>query len=87
MCLPCCIIWILIMSSERKRARKSIRLEGFDYSQSGLYFITICTNNHACLLGDVVDDTMVLNDAGVMIEVRWEQILRNLKMLSWITAL
>lgn len=25
--------------------RRSIRLKGYDYSQSGLYFITICTQN------------------------------------------
>jgi hypothetical protein len=24
--------------------RKSTRLKGYDYSQNGLYFITICTN-------------------------------------------
>lgn len=25
--------------------RKSIRLQRYDYSQAGLYFITICTHN------------------------------------------
>jgi REP element-mobilizing transposase RayT len=28
-----------------ERNRKSLRLKDFDYSQSGAYFITICTNN------------------------------------------
>ncbi|MBF0280982.1 MAG: transposase [Zetaproteobacteria bacterium] len=32
--------------------RKSIRLKGYDYSQAGLYFITICTQNQIQLFGD-----------------------------------
>jgi len=34
--------------------RKQIRLKNYDYSQSGLYFITICTQNRECLFGDIV---------------------------------
>ncbi|MFA6947545.1 MAG: transposase [Eubacteriales bacterium] len=34
--------------------RKRIRLEGYDYSQNGAYFITICTQNRECLLGDII---------------------------------
>jgi len=30
--------------------RKSIRLKGYDYSQAGLYFITICVKDRECLL-------------------------------------
>ena len=33
--------------------RKSIRLKGYDYAQAGLYFITICTQNRACLFGEI----------------------------------
>jgi putative transposase len=33
--------------------RKSIRLKGYDYSQAGLYFITICVQNRVCLFGDI----------------------------------
>ncbi len=28
-----------------KRRRHSIRLDGYDYSQEGAYFVTICTQN------------------------------------------
>ena len=48
--------------------RKSIRLKDYDYSQKGAYFVTICVNNMVCLFGDVVDNTMVLNDAGKMVD-------------------
>jgi putative transposase len=33
--------------------RKSIRLKGYDYSQAGLYFITICCQDKRCLFGDI----------------------------------
>lgn len=34
--------------------RRSIRLKGYDYSQSGLYFITTCCQDRACLFGEIV---------------------------------
>ena len=36
-----------------KNDRKPTRLKDYDYSQSGVYFITICTNNMKCCLSDV----------------------------------
>jgi len=33
--------------------RKSIRLKGYDYSQEGLYFITICVQNKKLLFGNI----------------------------------
>ena len=39
--------------------RRSIRLKGYDYSQAGAYFITICTQNRACLLDVPVVDAMI----------------------------
>ena len=34
--------------------RKRNRLEFFDYSTAGAYFITICTKNRRCLLFHIV---------------------------------
>ena len=45
-------------------SRRSIRLQGYDYSSEGLYFVTICTQDMKCLFGKVIDGDMVLNDAG-----------------------
>ena len=36
---------------------KSSRLGGYDYTRNGAYFITICTQNHICLFGDIVVET------------------------------
>jgi len=38
----------------QKHHRQSIRLKGYDYSQAGLYFITICCQDRACLFGEIV---------------------------------
>ena len=56
--------------------RRSIRLRGYDYSQAGAYFVTICANNRECLFGEVVDGKMRLNDAGRMIEKWWLEMNR-----------
>ena len=34
--------------------RKPTRLKGYDYSEKGAYFITICTHNKKHLFGDIV---------------------------------
>ncbi len=54
--------------------RKSIRLQKYDYSQSGLYFITICVKNKECLFGTISDGIMKLNDAGNIANNCWVQI-------------
>lgn len=48
--------------------RKSLRLPDFDYSQDGAYFITMVTQNRVCLFGDIINEKMILNDTGRMIE-------------------
>ena len=48
--------------------RRSIRLKGYDYAQAGAYFVTVCTQDRACLFGDIVDEQMRLNDVGRMVE-------------------
>jgi putative transposase len=58
---------------ERHR-RRSMRLKGYDYSQAGAYFVTICTQGRACLFGEVVDGEMRLNDAGRMVVAEWERL-------------
>jgi len=54
--------------------RRSIRLKGFDYSNSGYYFITICCQNKRKLWGNIKNDQMFLNDAGRMIESVWNNL-------------
>jgi len=42
--------------------RKNVRLKGYDYSESGYYFVTICTQDKKPILGDIV---VLGNDATV----------------------
>ena len=51
--------------------RRSIRLQGYDYSQSGAYFVTIVAQNRECLFGEIVDGAMQLNNAGRMVATEW----------------
>jgi REP element-mobilizing transposase RayT len=61
--------------------RRSIRLKGYDYSQEGLYFITICTQNRECLFGKIVGfarpdnnnarPEMELNEYGKIVKTEW----------------
>ncbi|WP_242037805.1 hypothetical protein [Tolypothrix sp. FACHB-123] len=37
-----------------KHHRRSIRLPGYDYTQAGMYFITLCIWQRECLLGEVL---------------------------------
>jgi len=50
-----------------KHHRRSIRLKGYDYSQPGAYFITLCIHDRWIrMFGDVDNGKMVLNDCGVI---------------------
>src|SRR5262245_31313828 len=51
--------------------RRSIRLRGYDYSQSGGYFVTVVTQDRTCLFGEIVNETIRLNEAGHMVERWW----------------
>ncbi|MCP9448369.1 MAG: hypothetical protein NNA22_12480 [Nitrospira sp.] len=51
--------------------RRSIRLKGYDYSQAGAYFITIVTQDRACLFGDGVGGEIRLNGLGEIVRQEW----------------
>ena len=51
--------------------RRSIRLKGYDYSQQGAYFLTLCVQHRECLLGEISDGVMRLNEFGEIIREEW----------------
>ena len=59
--------------------RRSIRLKGYDYSQAGAYFITICAHNRECLFGEIVDEEMVLNEYGKLVEYTWADLVNHVE--------
>jgi hypothetical protein len=64
--------------------RRSIRLQGYDYSQAGAYFVTICTQNRDCSFGDIVNGEMRLNDAGRIVADEWNHTTTTLPNGKWI---
>lgn len=51
--------------------RRSIRLKGYDYSQAGLYFITICCQDRVCRLGKIENGVMICNELGEIAYREW----------------
>ena len=53
--------------------RRSIRLKGHDYSSSGAYFITICTQDRKCLFGEIDSDIIRwLSEYGEIAGEEWK---------------
>ncbi len=52
--------------------RRSIRLRGYDYSQPGAYFVTLCTQKRKRLFGKIVNGEMRLNETGRLVANHWE---------------
>ncbi|MEJ7901715.1 MAG: transposase [Thermomicrobiales bacterium] len=54
--------------------RKRLRAQGFDYAESGSYFVTICVDQMEHRLGRVQEGRVRLNDAGSLIQAAWNHI-------------
>jgi REP element-mobilizing transposase RayT len=51
--------------------RQSIRLKGYDYSQAGMYFVTICCHEMKWHFGSIENQNMILNDFGKIAVNEW----------------
>jgi REP element-mobilizing transposase RayT len=51
--------------------RKSIRLRGYDYTQPGAYFVTLCTSHRDEIFGEVVNGEMRLSPLGEIVREEW----------------
>jgi putative transposase len=57
--------------------RRSIRLQGYDYAQAGVYFVTMCTQDRALMFGEVVAGQMRLSEFGGCAVRWWDDIPRH----------
>ena len=79
--------------------RKTIRLKGYDYSQQGMYFITICTYNRRPILSKIInknvdengmylEDTKInLSEIGIIVEneiLKTTIIRKNIKIINYV---
>ena len=66
--------------------RRSIRLKGYDYSQIGLYFITICLQGRACLFGEISTGKYNATIGDIVDWVKTmttNEYIRGVKTLGW----
>jgi len=64
------------------RKRKQIRLRKYNYSNAGWYFVTICTQNRECLFGNIVNNKIIINDIGNIIEKIWKKIPKRFNLVE-----
>jgi len=57
----------------QKHHRRSLRLENYNYADSGAYFVTIVAQNRQCIFGNVVDSKIELNEFGRILAEEWER--------------
>ncbi len=57
--------------NQREPPRRSFRLQGYDYSQPGHYFVTLCTQDRKWMLGEIVNGEMRLNQVGSIVQSIW----------------
>ena len=57
--------------SSNPHNRQSIRLPGYDYSQAGVYFVTLVTYQRECVFGEMAGEHMVLSPLGRIAEQQW----------------
>jgi putative transposase len=55
-----------------RSGRWSLRLQNYDYSQPGSYFVTICTFKKDTIFGKIVDNEIRLSEAGRIVQSIWE---------------
>jgi len=57
--------------------RKQNRLNGFNYSSNGYYFVTICTKDREEYFGNIINSGMVLNKYGEIVKQCWLEIQKH----------
>lgn len=58
----------------KKLLHNSLRLKGFNYSQPGAYFVTICTDERICYFGNIVDGIMISFPISEIVREIWLEI-------------
>lgn len=56
-------------------------MRGYDRTRSGAYYVTVCTQGRLTLLGDVVNDVMVPNAMGNIVQRCWDAIPEHMPMV------
>ncbi len=76
-----------MMYNPDQHHRRSIRLKGYDYTQPGAYFVTICTHQWVAMFGEIIDGEMKVNPMGRVVKEEWlktTQIRSNVQLDEFI---
>ncbi|MBU1130628.1 transposase [Patescibacteria group bacterium] len=57
--------------------RKLNRMRGYDYSQNGFYFVTICLKNKIEYFGSIKNGQMIINKFGKIVEYCWYDLINH----------
>ena len=60
----------------------SSRLQNWDYSDNGYYFITICTKERKHYFGEIINHEMKLSNIGKITKQYWLEIPRNFSFVE-----
>jgi putative transposase len=60
--------------SQSHGRRRSIRLSGYDYTQAGAYFLTICSRDRQCIFADIREGASRPTPVGELIAACWNAI-------------
>jgi REP element-mobilizing transposase RayT len=75
------------MYDPEKHHRRSVRLRGYDYSQPGEYFLTLCIEEMRTLFGRVLNGRMELNAFGEIADQEWRKsstMRHELELDEWV---
>jgi putative transposase len=61
---------------------ESARLQNYDYSQNGMYFVTICARESEHFFGEVKNEKMILNDIGKIANKFWQEIPKHFPFVN-----
>jgi putative transposase len=68
---------------QKSHRRRSLRLRGYDYSQAGAYFVTVCAHNRICFFGDISAGIVQLNDSGMIAQETWIHLAEHYSNLTF----
>lgn len=68
--------------NKNKYRHTSNRLKHWDYSDNGLYFITICTKNREQFFGNIINEKIELSEIGKIADQYWIEIPNHFKNIS-----
>lgn len=76
------------MTKYNQRYRiESARLQGWNYTDAGYYFVTICTHQQQHFFGKVVAGTMYLSPIGEIVADEWlqtEHVRQHVSLDEWV---